>query len=126
MIDISNMSNEELRALKKDIEEKLSMRCYYSKRLLVPIENIETVTHFKYKEHYTRPYFAVRDSIINLCDYAIFPKIAFRQMPNQRSLEKPRAVHNIYAKEYKEMANELFEIFVKHMNSEGVNESQTK
>lgn len=118
MVDISNLSKEELRVLKKEIEEKLSLKYFCNKKLLIPKEKIEELTFRKYKELNARPYFAVRDAIINLCDYAIFPRVAFKQRPNERSLEKPRAVHVIYSQNYKKMADELFEVFEKYINLE--------
>lgn len=124
MVDISNLSREELRVLKKEIEEKLSLRYFCNKKLLIPKEEIEELTFRKYKGSYTRPYFAVRDAIINLCDYAIFPIVAFNQRPNEKSLEKPRAVPIIYSKNYKKMADELFDVFAKYINLEETDGSQ--
>lgn len=118
MVDISNLSREELLDLKKEIEEKLSFRYFCNKKLLIPNEKIEELTFHKYKEFNVRPYFAVRDAIVNLCDYAVLPRAAFKQRPNERSLEKPRSVPVIYSKNYKKMADELFEVFEKYVNLE--------
>lgn len=118
MIDISNLTKDELRVLKKEIEEKLSMKLYCSKHLLIPKDEIEDLVHVKFCNYNVRPYVSIRDSIINLCDYAVFPLSEFKKRPNERSLEKPRAVYSAYNQTYKNMANELFDVFAKYINLE--------
>ena len=124
MIDISDLTSDELRVLKKEIEEKLSNKLYCNKQLLIPKDEIEDLVYSKFGNYCTRPYFGVRDAIINLCDYAIFPSYCFKKRSNERSLEKPRSVHAMYSQTYRKMANELFDVFAKYINLEETNGSQ--
>lgn len=124
MIDISDLTKDELRVLKKEIEEKLSMKLYSKKHSLVPKDEIDELICTKFGIYNVRPYFTIRDAIINLCDYAVFPLCEFRKRSNERSLEKPRAVHATYVQTYNNMANELFDVFAKYISLEGTDGSQ--